>query len=310
MPAATARFMCLNGEIVAYEDARLHAFSGVVKYGAGVFEGIRAYWSAADRELYVFRLPEHVERMRFGMRVMRFSEVYDAAYLTDCVLRMLRANDLRENVHIRVIAFLDGDDELSAAGPVGLIAGAVPRPSAKSIAAGIHVRVGTWARLADNALPPRVKCTGNYVNNRAAEMEAKRDGYDGVIMLTAAGKVSEGSGACLFVVRQGVLHTPDVASDILESVTRDTVIRLAPEVAGGTPVVERAIDRTELYACEEAFWCGSGQEIVPILSVDRLPVGDGKVGPITRALQEAYIKVVRGDTAGHREWLTPVWAGA
>ena len=109
MPA-TAPFMCLNGEIVAYEDARLHAFSGVVKYGAGVFEGIRAYWSETDRELYVFRLPEHVERMRLGMRVMRFSEVYDAAYLTDCVLRMLRANELRENVHIRVIAFLDGDD--------------------------------------------------------------------------------------------------------------------------------------------------------------------------------------------------------
>ena len=138
---------------------------------------------------------------------------------------MLRANDLRENVHIRLIAYLGGDDELAQTGPVGLIAGALPRGSPKGVTSGIHVRVGSWARLADNALPPRVKCTGNYVNNRAAEIEARQDGYDGVIMLTAAGKVSEGSGACLFLARNGRLHTPDLASDILESITRDTLIR-------------------------------------------------------------------------------------
>ena len=121
----TADFMCLDGEIVRYQDARIHAFAGVVKYGCGVFEGIRAYWSAAERELFVFRLPEHLERLRFGMRVMRYAEVYPQDYLADCVLRMLRANQLRENVHIRVIAYLGGDDELAQTGPVGLIAGAV-----------------------------------------------------------------------------------------------------------------------------------------------------------------------------------------
>jgi len=302
----TAAFMCHNGEIVAYGDARLHAFSGVVKYGAGVFEGLRAYWSEAAGELYMFRLDEHVERLRFGMRMMRFAEVYAAGHLRDCILRMLRANELRENAHIRIIAYLDGDDELAATGPVGLIAGAVPRPQAGNVAAGIHVRVGSWLRIADNAMPPRVKCTGNYVNNRTAELEARRDGYDGVIMLTAAGKVSEGSGACLFIARDGVLHTPDLASDILESITRDTVMQIAEEASCGT-VRERAIDRSELYACEEAFWCGSGQEVVPILSVDRMAVGDGTVGPITKRIQDSYFRTVRGEIEHRKHWLTPVW---
>jgi branched-chain amino acid aminotransferase len=302
----TAPFMCLDGEIVPYAEAKIHAFTGIVKYGCGVFEGIRAYWSEAQRELFVFRLPEHLERLRFGMKLMRFAQIYPSAYLADCVLRMLRANDLRENAHIRLIAYLGGDDELAQTGPVGLIAGAVPRGSPKGVAGGIHVRVGSWSRIADNALPPRVKCTGNYVNNRAAEIDARQDGYDGVIMLTASGKVSEGSGACVFIARAGCLHTPDLASDILESITRDTVIAIAPE-AVGLPVVERTVDRSELYACEEAFWCGSGQEIVPILSVDRIPVGAGRVGPITRALQERYFQIVRGESAEHRDWLTPVW---
>jgi branched-chain amino acid aminotransferase len=171
------------------------------------------------------------------------------------------------------------------------------------------VRVGSWARLADNALPPRVKCTGNYVNNRAAEIEAHQDGYDGVIMLTAAGKVSEGSGACLFLARGGRLHTPDLASDILESITRDTMLQIAPATIGSS-VVERTVDRSELYACDEMFWCGSGMEVMPILSVDRIPVGDGRIGPLTRALQERYFRIVRGEDPEHRAWLTAVWATA
>ena len=302
----TAEFMCLDGDIVRYQDARIHAFAGVVKYGCGVFEGIRAYWSAAERELFVFRLPEHLERLRFGMRLMRYAEIYPPDHLADCVLRLLRANELRENVHIRLIAYLGGDDELTQTGPVGLIAGAVPRGSPRGVSEGIHVRVGSWARLADNALPPRVKCTGNYVNNRAAEIEARQDGYDGVVMLTAAGKVSEGSGACLFIARNGRLHTPDLASDILESITRDTMLQIAPATIGSA-VVERTIDRSELYAADELFWCGSGQEVMPILSVDRIPVGDGRIGPLTRALQERYFGIVRGEDAGRRGWLSPVW---
>jgi branched-chain amino acid aminotransferase len=300
--------MSLNGRVVPYDQCLLHAFSGAVKYGAGVFEGLRGYWNEERQDLYVFRLPEHLERLRYGMRVMRLEPVYDAAFLEDALLSMIRANGLRENIHLRMIAFLDGDDELAATGPVGLVCGAVPRPRSKAVEEGVHVAVSTFARLSDNAMPPRVKATGNYLNNRAAELEARRNGYQGVLMLTDRGKVSEGSGACFFMVRHGALHTPDVASDILESITRDTVIALAREA--GIAVHERPIDRHEVYAADEAFWCGSGYEVQPILSLDRLALGTGAPGPVTRALQRAYFDVVEGRTEAHPEWRTPVWGNA
>ncbi|WP_374298097.1 branched-chain-amino-acid transaminase [Sphingomonas sp.] len=308
MPAPTAALMSLNGRIVPYDQCTVHAFSGVVKYGAAVFEGLRGYWNPERGDMYVFRLREHLERLRYGMRVLRFDTVFDVDFMADSLIAMIRANDLRETVHLRMIAFLDGDDELAATGPVGLVCGAVPRPRSKAVMDGVHVAIGTYARLGDNVLPPRVKCTANYVNNRAAELEAKRNGYNGVLMLTERGKVSEGSGACFFMVRNGVLHTPDTASDILESITRDTVIQLARDA--GMAVHERTIDRHEIYAADEAFWCGSGYEVQPIVSLDRLPIGDGTPGPVTRGLRDAYFAAVEGRSEDHPDWRTPVWANA
>ncbi len=305
----TSPMMSLNGKIVPYDQCTVHAFSGVVKYGAGVFEGLRGYWNAERGEMYVFRLHEHLERLRYGMRVLRFDTVFDEAFMAESLLSMIRANDLRENVHLRMIAFLDGDDELAATGPVGLVCGAVPRPPSKAVTDGVHIATSTYARLGDNMLPPRVKATANYVNNRAAEMESRRNGYQGVLMLTERGKVSEGSGACFFMIRNGVLHTPDTSSDILESITRDTMIQLAREKLG-LQVLERTIDRHEVYAADEAFWCGSGYEVQPILSLDRLAIGTGTPGPLTRALQDTYFATVEGRSNDHANWLTPVWSGA
>jgi branched-chain amino acid aminotransferase len=305
MPAATAALMSLNGRVVPYEQCQVHAFSGVVKYGAAVFEGLRGYWNAERGDLYVFRLAEHLERLRYGMKVMRLEPAFEPAFMQDALLSMIRANQLRENIHLRMIAFLDGDDELAATGPVGLVCGAVPRPPSKAVAEGVHIAIASLARNADNAMPSRVKATGNYINNRAAELEARRHGYQGVLMLTQAGKVSEGSGACFFMVRNGALHTPDTSSDILESITRETVIELAREA--GLAVHERTIDRHEVYAADEAFWCGSGYEIQPILSIDRLALGQGTPGGITRSLQKAYFDAVEGRTEAHSTWRTSVW---
>lgn len=301
----TAQKMSLNGAIVDYDDCRLHAFSGVVKYGAAVFEGLRGYWNHERGEMYVFRLAEHLARLRYGMRVMRFEPVFEAGFMEQALLDMIRANALRENVHLRMIAYLDGDDELAATGPTGLVCGAVPRPRSKAVTDGVHVAVSTFARLADNAMPPRVKATGNYINSRAAELEAKRHGYNGVLMLTERGKVSEGSGACFFMVRDGALHTPDTSSDILESITRATMIELAREA--GIAVHERTIDRHEAYDAQEAFWCGSGYEIQPILSLDRLAIGQGAPGEITRMLQKTYFDIVEGRGNAHADWRTPVY---
>jgi branched-chain amino acid aminotransferase len=298
--------MYLNGRIVDYADCKVHAFSGAVKYGAGVFEGLRGYWNETESELYIFRLREHVERLRFGMKAMRFDSVGDADALVESVIAVSRANAIRANAHYRMIAFLEGDDELSGTGPVGIVVGAVQRPPAKRLETGVAVGISSWTRIPDNALPPRVKCTANYVNNRAAELEARAGGYDGVLILTGEGKLSEASGACVFLVRNGRLITPDVGSDILESITRDTVIELA-RARLGLAVEERRVDRTELLIADEAFWCGSGQEIVPIVSVSRQPVGDGQPGKVTRAVQQAYFDMVYGRVRERPEWRTPVW---
>lgn len=297
--------MTLDGEVVAYADCRIHAFSALAKYGTGVFEGLRGYWSAETGQMHVFRLREHLERLRFGAKVMRFATIPEIAFLERCVLDMLRANRLEENVHIRLIAFVADDGELTTAGPVSVVCGALPRASSPRVEAGVQVRTSSWARNADNALPARIKCVGGYVNNRAAELEALADGYDGVLMLTREGKLAEGSGACPFLLRDGVLVTPDVTSDILESITRATVIQLAREVLG-REVVERQVDRSELWAAEEAFWCGTGYEIQPIIGVDRIAVGDGRPGSVTRAIQKAYFDVVYGRTMTHGAWRTPV----
>ena len=305
----TAPLMSLNGRIVPYEQCTVHAFSGVVKYGAAVFEGLRGYWNPDRGDMYVFRLREHLERLRYGMRILRLDPVFDLDFMERSLIAMIRANGLRETVHLRMIAYLDGDDELAATGPVGLVCGAVPRPRGRAVEEGVHIAVSTYARIADNALPPRVKATANYVNNRAAELEARRNQYDGVLMLTAQGKVSEGSGACFFMVRNGAVHTPDVSSDILESITRDTAIELVRRKLG-LPVHERTIDRHEVFAADEAFWCGSGYEIQPILSVDRLALGDGRPGAVTRAVQKAYFDVVEGRVEDYPAWRSAVYANA
>lgn len=302
----TAKFMFLNGKIVPYEDCRIHAFSALAKYGTGVFEGLRGYWNPDRNDLYVFRLREHLLRLQFGMKVMRFDGIPSLQYLEDGVLDMLRANDLRQTAHIRLIAFVEEDGEMYATGPVGVVCGAIPRPQSPKVTDGVNLAVSSWSRLSDNVMPPRVKAVGNYVNNRAAELGARVDGYDGALLLTREGKVAEGSGACLFLMRDGRVVTPDVTSDILESITRDTMIQLFREKAGIT-VQERKVDRTELYAADELFWCGSGYEVQPIISVDRLPVGSGKPGQITRTMQKHYFDLVHGRSDEHPEWRTPLY---
>jgi branched-chain amino acid aminotransferase len=298
--------MYLDGKIVDYADCRIHAFSSAVKYGAAVFEGLRGYWNEEAGQLYVFRLREHMERLRFGMKAMRYAQIPSVEELERSVLEVSRANAIRATAHYRVIAFLDGDDELATVGPTGIVAGAVIRGSSPRLQTGMAAMISSYTRIADNVLPPRVKCTANYVNNRAAELEARAAGYDGALMLTQEGKLSEASGACVFLVRNGRLITPDIGSDILESITRDTVIELA-RTGLGLAVEERRVDRSEIVAAEEMFACGSGWEVIPICSVGRIDVGDGKPGPVTRSIQKAYFDVVHGRTNAHAGWLTPVW---
>jgi branched-chain amino acid aminotransferase len=301
----TSRFVYLDGELVPYDEARIHVQSAAVKYGASVFEGLRAYWNPAHEELYVFRLPEHIDRLFGSMRLMRMAHSLTREELTRSVLDVLRKNQVRTDVHIRQTAYIAADGDLDATGPVGLAVDARPRKVTER--PGIAVGVSSWTRIADGTMPPRIKCSANYQNGRLAMLEARANGYEGALLLNGRGKLAEAPGACCFIVRNGVPATPPVTADILESVTRATLLELFRTELGQTPV-EREIDRTELYLAEEVFLCGSGWEITPVLSIDRLPLGTGQEpGPLTRAMQACYFAVVRGEKPAYRSWLTPVY---
>jgi branched-chain amino acid aminotransferase len=300
-----SRSLYLNGKLVPYADARIHVQSAAVKYGASVFEGLRAYWNPAQEELYVFRLPEHIDRLYGSLKLMRMEHQFTRDELTRSILDVLRTNRVREDVHIRQTAYVEADGGLDATGPVGLAVDA--RPHRVTERPGITAGVSSWVRIADAAMPPRIKCSANYQNGRLAALEARANGYEGALLLNSRGKLAEAPGACCFMVRGGIPATPPVTADILESVTRATLLELF-RTELGQPAVERDIDRTELYLADELFLCGSGWEITPILSVDRLPLGAGtEPGPVTAAIQACYFAVVRGEKPAYRQWLTPVY---
>jgi len=302
---ATSRYLYLNGKIVPYDEAKIHVQSGAVKYGASVFEGLRAYWNPQQGELYVFRLAEHIDRLYESMRLMRMDQAFTREELASSILEVLRKNEYRQDVHIRQSVFIEADEALDATGPVGLAVDA--KPHKVTDRPGIDACISSWTRISDASMPPRIKCSANYQNGRLAMLEARTNGYDGALVLNGRGKLAEGPGACCFIVRKGVAVTPPVTADILESVTRATLLELFHEELGQTPEV-RDVDRTEVAVAQEAFLCGSGWEITPILSIDRLPLGDGRQpGPVTRAVQACYFAVVRGEKPAYRGWLTPVY---
>ena len=299
------RHVYLDGKLVPYADARIHVQSTAVKYGGSVFEGLRAYWNPAHEELYVFRLQEHVDRLLSSMRLMRMQHSLTREEIGGSILQVLRKNQPREDVHIRQTAYLSGDGDMDDTGPVALAVDARPRKVTRK--PGIAVGVSSWTRIADGSMPPRIKCSANYQNGRLAVLEAKANGFDGALLLNSRGKLAEAPGACCFLVRHGVPITPPVTADILESVTRTTLLELF-RTELGQPPLERDVDRTELYVADEAFLCGSGWEITPVVSIDRLALGDGaQPGPLTQAIQACYFAVVRGEKPAYRHWLTPVY---
>lgn len=304
---AAPRYMFRNGEIVPFEDGTIHIAAPAVKYGIGVFEGVRGYWNETDGQLYVFRLRAHMERLKQSMKLLRLEDPYSVDELMDGVLRMIRANEFRTTIQMRVVALLDGVSTLrSAMGPVTLYMHGSPKEPHDFLEKGLTAGTSSWIRPSDNALPVRVKCNANYVNARLAELEAKAGGFDRAILLNARGKVAEGPASTMFIVRKGEPVTPGVTSDILESITRDTLIRIFREEFD-LETAQRDVDRSEIYTAEEAFLCGTLAEVSPIVSLDGIPIGDGKVGPITRALQERYRDLVYGRTEAHPEWRTPVY---
>ncbi len=313
MPApAHPQFVWFDGSIVPWEDARVHVSTATVLRGANVFEGVRAYWNADEHELYIFRNDDHMARLWNSAKIMRMAIPWTPEELTQAEVAVLRANKFEATAWFRLTLYLgEGEERTGSFDQVRIGGFILPRlwPRSKGVTEGVDSCISTWARISDTSMPPRVKAGANYHNASFAWVEARLNGYSGQpIMLNERGKVSEGPGACLVMVRGGRLVTPPITSNILESITRATILDLARDE--GIPMEEREVDRTELYIADEAFFCGSGAEIMPINSVDRYPVGQGRPGPLTRRLQELYFSVVEGRAPRYRDWLTPVYRAA
>jgi len=304
---AEIKWVSQNNKLIRYEDAKVSVMAPGLTFAALVFEGYRAYWNEEKQDLFIFRLDDHNKRLAFSMNLLELDDPPSIETFNNDIIETIKANEFRGDTYIRLQVYVDDWGSMLATGPVGSSVICRPRPRVADFETGKQFIISSWRRNGENANPPRIKASANYLNSRLAGLEAKRQGAGGAILLNEDGTVSEGPGGCLFVMRDGVFITPDVTSGILESVTRRTILEMAGSI--GVETVERRLGRTELYLAEEAFYCGTGQEIMPITGLDGRAVGDGTPGPVTRKLQAAFDDIVRGRNDAFAHWLTPVYNG-
>jgi branched-chain amino acid aminotransferase len=296
----------MNGSMVDWKDATIHVASHVIHYGTGVFEGIRAYDSRNGTN--VFRLEPHMRRLMDSCKVYRMEPKWSQDELSQAVLDTVRANGFK-SCYIRPVVYRGYDNLGLDPRPCPVDASVIvwewnQMMGADALDQGIDVGVSSWTRLAPNTLPAMAKGSANYANSGLIKMQAAVDGYAEGIALDESGLLSEGSGQNLFLVRDSVIFTPSLGSSVLQGITRDTVLMLAKDL--GFEVQETAIPREFLYLADEAFFCGTAVEITPIRTIDKIPVGHGKRGPVTEALQQRFFAILRGDQPDSHGWLTPV----
>ena len=312
MAKETPAYLWLDGKIVDWRDGTIHVASEAVVRGESVFEGVRAYASDDGKELFIFRNQDHLDRLRQSAKIMRMSIPYGDEELTAAFKELIRANGFRDNVHFRPTVYF-GEGESNQFDPSEIMTGmfclAYRRTRSKAVLNGVKSCTSTWRRNTDVSTPSRIKAAGNYHNSRLAHVEARLNGFSSPLMLNDRGKVAEGPAACFMMVRGNRVITPPVTADILESITRQTIIDVCRDDLG-LEVIERDIDRTEVYIADEAFFCGSGAEITPMLSLDHYLLGAGAVGPITKRVQDYYFDVTAGRVGKYRHWLTPVYEAA
>ena len=295
-----------EGDYVALKDAKVSIMTHAFMYGTATFEGIRAYWNADQGQLYGLFIREHVERIRNSAKMLLMENLPSVDELFQIVVETVRRNGFREDAYVRPSFYKSTraigvklhhlDHELYVL--------ATPFGNYVDVEKGIRIMTSSWRRNADEALPPRGKIVGGYVNMAFQKSEAELNGYDEALVLTPSGHASEASAANLFIVRGGTLITPPVSDDILEGVTRKAMLTLAADL--GIPTEIRSIDRSELYVCDEVFLCGTGVQISPVVGVDHRPVGTGVIGPIARKISETYFAAVRGNLPQYQGWLTPI----
>ena len=303
MPLQTTKNIWHNGQLIPSERATTHVLSHVIHYGSSIFEGIRCYTQGDSAA--IFRLPEHMRRFQDSAKIYRMPLNYTLAQLNEAVVELVEANGVAP-CYIRPFAFRGygeiGVNPLSS--PLEVYVANFPWGNFIQGETGADVCVSSWNRLAPNTMPSLAKAGANYMNSQLIRMEADVNGYVEGIALDRNGYLSEGSGENLFLVRNGVLYTSPLASSVLNGITRDSILVLARQF--GFPVVEQALPREMLYICDEAFFTGTAAEVTSLRSVDRIIIGDGHMGPITRTLHDAFFDIVHGRTPDRFNWLTPV----
>jgi branched-chain amino acid aminotransferase len=305
------RYAFFRGSIVPYSEARVGVLTHALNYGTGCFAGIRAYWNAEEQELFVFRPHDHFRRFLESTRLLDMTLRYSVSDLTEALLNLLRAELLREDSYARPLAFY-GDEAIGVrlhnlTPEVSIVA--MPYGRYVDNEEGVHATISSWRRVDDNMIPARGKITGSYVNSAFAKTDAQRAGFDEAIVLNHDGHVAEGSAENFFLVKNGTAMTPPVTDNVLEGITRRTVLELLSKDLG-LRVVERPIDRTEIPLADEAFFCGTGVQIAAVTRVDHRPIGTGRLGPAVAALRDLYFDVVRGKRPEYRSWCQPVYADA
>ena len=302
------RRIWLNGEILNVNDAKINVLSPTSQFGLNVFEGIPCYWNEDKKQLFAFRLDDHYKRLMKSAKLLQIACKYTKEEMKKALIDIVQANEYYENISVRQTLFVEGFGSWGSEEPVGMFVAPIPkgRMSKEYNKKGLNACVTSWRRISDVNLSPRIKCGANYINSRMGQREALRNGYDTCIFLNEFGKVSEGPGSCFFMVKDGYLITPQLTDSVLESITRDSIIRIAKEILG-LNVVERSIDRTELYVCDEAFLCGSAMEITPVISVDKYVVGKGDAGKITDKLHKLYLEIATGKENKFAGWAEPIY---
>ncbi len=308
MPLTPTTAIWMDGEFVAWDDAKVHVLSHTMHYGSGAFEGIRAY--KTSRGPAIFRLEEHIVRLFNSAKIFMIDIPFTVEELMEATSETVRRNDMAEGCYIRPLVYL-------GYGEMGL--NPLPCPVNVAIAVwpwgaylgedglnhGINLKISSWVRHNPNSMPTAAKGVGMYVNSSLAKIEAIKAGYDEAVLLAEDGQVSECTGENLFVVRNGVIYTPDSSgAGALEGITQDTVTTIAHDL--GYEVRETTLVRTDLYTADEAFLTGTAAEVVPVRSVDDRIVGTGTPGPLTSAIQQHYFAAVRGELPQYEHWLTVV----
>ena len=300
-------YVFMDGEFVPENNANISVKTHAFLYGTSIFEGIRGYWNEEEKQLYVFRMREHYERIHRSARIMHMKPAYSVKEMCDLTIELLRKNAPETDTYIRPTIY----KSTQAIGPKltgkdSFLVFTCPLGNYVDVTKGLSVCVSSWRRLDDNMIPPRAKVGGAYANTALIITEALNAGYDEALVLSSEGHVTEGSAMNFYLVENGKLVTSPITDNILIGITRDAVKQIAQNEFG-LEVVERPIDRTELYISDEAFYCGTGAQISPITKIDSRPVGDGKVGSITKKIQDLYFEIVRGKVDKYKNWCTPVY---